>query len=356
MIALLLSASLLVAQPAAVATAQPVALQEADDDTVDMAQEMRELRELMSEMYRQNLAMQREFNMPVPEGQLTEPQFELFLDLLFEMMAEEERRHNAGEPLLEESEFLAEMERRWTERTGLPMPPRASDYAMMAPQPGELDGMPPPDADDLSEFADVMRDIQELGRQSQELADSGALDAPGAEPASPRDPLQPGFEYQTPEERLADRLDALALADERQAVPLIDEIRALWRHSGSDTISLLMDRGQAAELAGNQDIAARMYDHVTRLKPDFAEGWLAAGRMAAYAEDWSYALETLNTALTLEPRRYDAYMALGRVLESAEAYEAALEAYNTALDIYPVYQEALSARERLEAARAGRPL
>ena len=72
-----------------------------------------------------------------------------------------------------------------------------------------------------------------------------------------------------------------------------------------------MDRGAAAEAAGDVDIAIRMYDHVTRLDPDFAEGWLAAGRMAARVEDWAYALETLNTALTLEPRRYDAYLYAG---------------------------------------------
>jgi tetratricopeptide (TPR) repeat protein len=176
------------------------------------------------------------------------------------------------------------------------------------------------------------------------------------EPLRPLEPPAPATDFQTPEERLAERLDALAAADARAAIPLIDEIRALWAHSGSDTISLLMDRGRAAELGGNNDIAARMYDHVTRLDPEFAEGWLASGRVAAGFEDWGYALETLNTALTLEPRRYDAYMALGRVLERAEAYDAALEAYEAALAIYPAYPEAQSAKERLDAAQAGRAL
>lgn len=162
--------------------------------------------------------------------------------------------------------------------------------------------------------------------------------------------------FETPEQRLSDRLDALASADERGAMPLIDEIHALWNHSGSDTISLLMDRGRAAEAAGNTDIAARMYDHVTRLDPDFAEGWLSAGRVAAGFEDWAYALETLNTALTLEPRRYDAYVTLGRVLERAEEWEAALDAYSQAFRIYPAYAPAAEAKERLEAALAGRSL
>ncbi|GLK52627.1 hypothetical protein GCM10017621_21350 [Maricaulis virginensis] len=169
--------------------------------------------------------------------------------------------------------------------------------------------------------------------------------------------VAPRTEFRTPEARLEQRLDALAQAQTpREAAPLVDEIRALWAHSGSDTISLLMDRGAAAEAAGDVDIAIRMYDHVTRLDPDFAEGWLAAGRMAARVEDWAYALETLNTALTLEPRRYDAYLTLGRVLERAEETQAALEAYDAALEIYPAHEDARQARDRLADALAGRSL
>ncbi|WP_291841647.1 hypothetical protein [Maricaulis sp.] len=168
--------------------------------------------------------------------------------------------------------------------------------------------------------------------------------------------IAPQTEFQTPEVRLAERLDALAGAGPREAPPLIDEIHALWAHSGSATIALLMDRGRAAEQADNADIAARMYDHVTQLDPGFAEGWLAAGRMAAQAEDWAYALESLNTALTLEPRRYDAYLTIARLLERANEVEAALEAYNDALAIYPAHEAATEARDRLLALQAGRAL
>lgn len=180
---------------------------------------------------------------------------------------------------------------------------------------------------------------------------TAAQDAPEADVQ-----IAPQTEFQTPEERLTERLNALAEAGPREAAPLVDEIHALWAHSGSDTISLLMDRGRAAEQAENADIAARMYDHVTQLDPDFAEGWLAAGRMAAQAEDWGYALETLNTALTLEPRRYDAYLTIARLLERANEIEAALEAYEDALTIYPAHEAATEARDRLLALQSGRAL
>ena len=169
--------------------------------------------------------------------------------------------------------------------------------------------------------------------------------------------VAPLTEFETPDARLNRRLDELAAAESAaEARPLASEIHALWAHSGSDTIALLMDRGRAAEEAGNQDIAARMYEHVVRLEPAYAEGWLAAGRIAAALEDWSYALETLNTALTLEPRRYDAYLTVGRVLERAEAWDAALDAYRQALEIYPALPAARDAVERLENARRGRSL
>ncbi|MHA6288772.1 hypothetical protein [Maricaulis sp. CAU 1757] len=169
--------------------------------------------------------------------------------------------------------------------------------------------------------------------------------------------VAPRSEFQSPEARLNDRLEALAEAETaREAAPLIDEIHALWAHSGSQTVALMMDRGRAAEQAGNHDIAARMFGHVIQLAPDYAEGWLAAGRQAARAEDWAFALETLNTALTLEPRRYDAYLAVARVLERAEAWEAALDAYRQVLDIHPTHEAAREAVERLERAGRGRSL
>ena len=168
--------------------------------------------------------------------------------------------------------------------------------------------------------------------------------------------IEPSIPFQTADERLEERLDALATADERAAAPLIDEIHALWSHSGSDTIQLLMDSGFAAEVAGNDDIAARMYDHVNRLAPEYAEGWLASGRVAIALEDWAFALETVNTALTIEPRRYDAYFSIGQVLEQAEEWDAALEAYEETLAIFPAFEPAMEARDRLAAALSGRAL
>lgn len=161
---------------------------------------------------------------------------------------------------------------------------------------------------------------------------------------------------QTPQERLDERLAALSSASAEAAEPLVDEITALWADSGSDTISLLMDRGEAAAIDGDLDLAARMFDHVTEIEPDFSEGWLRAAQIAASRNDYAYALEALNEALTVEPRRFDAWLLLGRTLERAERPESALEAYDEALAIYPEFELARRAAARIRAQIAGRPL
>ena len=163
-------------------------------------------------------------------------------------------------------------------------------------------------------------------------------------------------EFQTPEERLTERLDALQSANPQDAEPLVDEILALWATSGSDTIDLLMDRGETAMAAENADIAARMFNHVTQLEPDYAEGWLRAAQVAFAQQDWNYALEALNRVLQLEPRRFDAYYLLGSTLERAERPQAALEAYEQALDIYPAYELAGRSAARIRARMDGRSL
>lgn len=159
-----------------------------------------------------------------------------------------------------------------------------------------------------------------------------------------------------PEERLEARLDALRTAEEPEARDIAEEVLALWADADSATIDLLMERGEQALLAGEADIAARMFDHVNRLAPDFAEGWLRSAQIAQARQDWEFSLQALNRTLTLEPRRFDAYYLLGRTLEQAQRPEAALEAYDQALELYPAYELAAQNAARIRARMRGRTL
>ncbi|MCR9129783.1 MAG: tetratricopeptide repeat protein [Alphaproteobacteria bacterium] len=164
-------------------------------------------------------------------------------------------------------------------------------------------------------------------------------------------------EYQSPSERLENRLDALRSAetDERAAI-IADEVRSLWRQRAGATADLLLQRAETAIEARDLATAERAYSHLRLLEPDFAEGWIASAELAASQGDWSFALEALNTAVTLDERRFDAWALLGRALERAEANQAALEAYEEALALHPRHPEARSGRARLERALAGRSL
>ena len=171
------------------------------------------------------------------------------------------------------------------------------------------------------------------------------------QPAAPAAPL-----VLEPAERLESRLDSLRTADEAHAADIAQEVLALWTDADSATIDLLMERGEAAMAAGDAELAARMFDHVNRLAPDFAEGWLRSAQIAHARQDWEFSLQALNRTLALEPRRFDAYFLLGRTLEQADRAEPALEAYEQALEIYPEYELAAQSAARIRARLRGRTL
>ncbi|KPP81266.1 MAG: TPR repeat domain protein [Oceanicaulis sp. HLUCCA04] len=163
--------------------------------------------------------------------------------------------------------------------------------------------------------------------------------------------------YMTLEERLDERLAALAGASsESEGETIADEVRSIWRQSGGATASLLLDRAERGLAERDTDTAERAYTHLRNLEPDFAEGWIASAQLAMSDGDWDFALDALTRAVALEPRRFDAYALLGRTLEQASEPEAALAAYEEALRVHPWHPQARQARARLEDQLAGRAL
>ena len=163
--------------------------------------------------------------------------------------------------------------------------------------------------------------------------------------------------HQSLDERLSERLDALATAtDEDAAAELASEVRSLWRQQAGPTADLLLQRGAEAREIGDLGTAWRSYDHLRTLEPDYAEGWIASAELAIEDSDWDFALQALNEAVTRDARRYDAWALLGRALEQAQAREAAMEAYREALSLYPLHPAAGPALARLERELAGRAL
>ncbi len=146
------------------------------------------------------------------------------------------------------------------------------------------------------------------------------------------------------------RLDALferlqAAEDAETATLIAEEIWVIWLDSGSDSVNLLLRRGVAAQRIGDLALARRMYNHVTELSPEFAEGWGRSARLAMDEEDFSRAMNEATRALILEPRHFYSHLTLGGVFEYIGQPEAAYAAYKEANRLYP---ELKSVKDRLD--------
>lgn len=123
--------------------------------------------------------------------------------------------------------------------------------------------------------------------------------------------------------------------DESDANLVAEEIWAVWLQSGSASIDYVLVRGSTAQKSGDLKLAARMYDHVIRLEPEYAEGWVRSGRLALDAGDLGQAMHDVTQGLVYEPRHFYALWTLGNIFEKLGQNDEAFEAYTEALKLYP---------------------
>ncbi|HSZ75734.1 MAG TPA: hypothetical protein VK779_13005, partial [Rhizomicrobium sp.] len=105
------------------------------------------------------------------------------------------------------------------------------------------------------------------------------------------------------------------------------KIETLFNQSGSATVDLLMTRAGAAVEAGDTKTASKLFESVTDLAPDYAEGWHNRAALQTAAGDDEGAMISLQKTLTLNPREFAAYMQLAQMLEDYGDKKGALEAY-----------------------------
>ncbi|MEL6687236.1 MAG: tetratricopeptide repeat protein [Pseudomonadota bacterium] len=149
------------------------------------------------------------------------------------------------------------------------------------------------------------------------------------------------------EARLNDIFARLSLAETEDDGKLVaEEVWAIWMDSGSPSVNLILRRGAQAQTRGDNDLARRMFDHVTGLNPDYAEGWARSSRLALEERDFTRATGDAIRALTLEPRHFYALWTLGNVLERLGRADDALDAYREANRLYPTLE---SVSERVDA-------
>jgi len=151
---------------------------------------------------------------------------------------------------------------------------------------------------------------------------------------------KPDYSQLTPDAERTVRLDKLfkRLKTETNAEDanlIAEDIWAVWLDSGSASVDFLLRRGTAAQKRGEIKLARRMYDHVTTLEPDYAEGWARSSRLALEEKDLGRALVEAAQALVFEPRHFYALWTMGNVFEQLGRHEDAVEAYSEANKLYP---------------------
>lgn len=177
--------------------------------------------------------------------------------------------------------------------------------------------------------------IDELMEQIPDLDVQVITDAPKAKPIP-----APDYSMLTEAEERRAKLDALfvrlaAEENEETAALIAEEISVIWIDSGSDTVNLLLRRATSAEERRETALARRLYDHVTTLSPDYAEGWARSGRLALVEKDYNRVITEITTALVLEPRHFYSLLTLGGALEGLGRSEQAYETYKEVEALYP---------------------
>ncbi len=132
------------------------------------------------------------------------------------------------------------------------------------------------------------------------------------------------------------------------AHPIEQKLDGLFKVSGSPSVDLLMTRAQAALGSADSGTAKKLLDAVTRVAPNFAEGWRARAQIQAASGDDAGAMVSLQKAVSLNPRQFEALADLGDMLEQYGDKPGALKLYRQALTVDPQ----LAAASRREKALA----
>jgi len=189
---------------------------------------------------------------------------------------------------------------------------------------------------------------------------------PDGEPApeaAPETTSRPATTPRSPEEEAAQRQARLDKLFTRLAQPenaawerVQGEIWAMWSHSGSASMDLLLARATKAMDGKDLDLALRYLNDLVRLAPDFAEGWNKRATVYFLRQDYGRSIADIQRTLALEPRHFGAISGLGIILERLGDKKGAMRAFRRGLEINPHLPGAREAVERLAPDVDGRAL
>jgi tetratricopeptide (TPR) repeat protein len=148
--------------------------------------------------------------------------------------------------------------------------------------------------------------------------------------------------------RLPELFDLLKKAPDPGSAQQVEGlIWALWFHSDNPDVVKLMNTGVTAMSASDFPHAIEAFRQVTKIAPDFAEGWNKLATVHYLTGDYQDSLDEIGRTLELEPRHFGALSGLGLVQVELDHTEQALDAFERALDVYPMMEGARMNAETL---------
>jgi tetratricopeptide (TPR) repeat protein len=148
--------------------------------------------------------------------------------------------------------------------------------------------------------------------------------------------LAPASRADQTDARLPDLFARLKAAPtEAAADPIEAEIWNIWTDAEDTELDRLMGEGIAAMNARDPKTALEDFTKLTRLAPDFAEGWNKRATLLYLLGQYEASMADIDRTLALEPRHFGALSGLGLIQMTLEHDEEALDAFERALAIHP---------------------
>ena len=195
------------------------------------------------------------------------------------------------------------------------------------------------------------RETQKPEAQKPDPKLPAAPEAPGAEAAKPA--TKPVARIpQTAQEKaklLADLYAQLAAAeDEEQAKKFTGAIERLWVQSGSDTVSLLLDRAAHAGKEKKLELAQKLLDATVSLAPDYAEGFNQRAYFHFTLNNFDAAVGDLRRVLALDPNHYKALEGLAQIWRETGNKKGAYGVLKRLIEVHPFAAGAKTAHDELK--------
>jgi tetratricopeptide (TPR) repeat protein len=136
--------------------------------------------------------------------------------------------------------------------------------------------------------------------------------------------------------RLGDLFNQLRAAPtDATAEAVEDQIWTIWlEHPGREVLTL-MHAGVQLLHKDDYTAALGLFDRITTMAPDYAEGWNKRANAYYLLGNYPAAVADIRKTLTLEPRHFAALAGLGLVYLAVEEPAGALKAFEAALAINP---------------------